>query len=122
MKVYLCGKCGQEFNPEPYYYGGDRLCSSCRENSSESIHRAKEAYDGMSFQDRKEEGDFASAVSESFPKPSELSYCNDCNRRINDGETLCSSCRDKREIEYERSAERAREAREEYRRRINDLG
>jgi len=119
MSKYYCGRCGKEFVPEPYFYGGSNLCSSCRGKISDNILKAKEAYDRMSPEDRRRI-DFASAIENALPSRREERTCNGCGTHISSG-IYCSSCKSRIERERREWEIKQKRAREEFERRLKNI-
>ena len=119
VEKYYCGRCGSEFIPKPYFYGGESLCDGCREAAWPRIKKAKEAYDRMSPEER-QDIDFASAVSNALPNASSVDICMRCGATISGGR-YCRSCQRKVEREERRAAEKYRKAKDEFEGHLSGL-
>ena len=111
-----CGKCGQTFKPKPYFYGGAKLCDSCREEKSDDILAAKKAYDNLGPED-KGNINFARAVNDRLPDPT--LHCSECGKKISEG-SICSKCWKKIERKSKRQQESTSNRDEKARSKWND--
>jgi len=116
---YYCGRCGSEFTPEPCFYGGRNLCSSCRDKAHDQIQKAKRAYDQMDVED-KNSINFASAVEGHVSQREEKEVCGSCGTETSGG-YYCRSCKRKMEREEEKARIRNERNREKFDRSINNL-